>query len=191
LDRFAYELGPHRWSGPEPALTITADWQGGAPDLGAIVAVADRRGCDLRPIDLADPDAHLWLQAYVWPDRSVRLAMLRGAMATALAMGIHVEKASAAEWAARQLAGRPSGQTMVIYHSVVMQYFAQGERAAFLTALAEAGATATSETPIAWLRLEHDALMDDFRLHLTLWPGGEETLLALAHPHGRSVAWRG
>ena len=190
-DRFVYELGPYRWSGQNPSLTIAADWQGSAPDLDASVTVADRRGCDLRPIDLTNPDARLWLQAYVWPDQAPRLAMLRGAIATALAMGIHVEKASAATWLSRELADRPTGQTTVIYHSVVMQYFGEAERVAFLTALARAGAAATYETPIAWLRLEHDALMDDFSLRLTLWPGGEETLLALAHPHGRSVGWRG
>jgi hypothetical protein len=190
-DRFAYELGPHRWAGRDRKLTIAADWLGGAPDLDAPVSVADRRGCDLRPIDLADPDARLWLQAYVWPDQATRLAMLRAAMATALTIGIHVEKASASTWLARELADRPSGQTTVIYHSVVMQYFDDAERAAFTAALDKAGAAATSKTPIAWLRLEHDALMDDFALRLTLWPGPEETLLALAHPHGRSVQWRG
>ncbi len=190
-DRFAYELGPHRWSGQNPSLTIAADWQGGPPDLVASVTVADRRGCDLRPIDLTDPDACLWLQAYVWPDQAARLAMLRGAIAIALAMGIHVEKAAAAAWLARELADRPAGQTTVIYHSVVMQYFDDAGRAAFVAVLDKAGASATSKTPIAWLRLEHDALMDDFALRLTLWPGPEETLLALAHPHGRAVDWRG
>jgi hypothetical protein len=190
-DRFAYELGPHRWSGQNPSFTIATDWQGGAPDIGAPVVVADRRGCDLRPIDLSDPVARLWLQAYVWPDQAARLAMLRGAIATALAMDIRVEKASAANWLARELADRPSGQTTVMYHSVVMQYFTKGERAAFLATLAKAGTTAERRAPIAWLRFEHDALMDDFCLRLTLWPGGEETLLALAHPHGSSVDWRG
>ncbi len=189
-DRFAYRLGPHRWSGQDPTMTIAADWQGGAPDLAAPVAVSDRRGCDLRPVDLSDPEARLWLQAYVWPDQAERLAMLRSAIATALAMNIHVEKASAAAWAAGQLDERPIGQTTVIYHSVVMQYFPEAERAAFVDALTQAGAAATGETPLAWLRLEHDALMDDFALRLTLWPGGEERLLAIAHPHGRAVQWR-
>jgi hypothetical protein len=190
-DRFAYELGPHRWAGRDLSLTIVTEWLGAAPDLAAPISVVERRGCDLRPVDLADPDARLWLQAYVWPDQAARLTMLRGAMATALAMGIRVEKASAAAWLARQLAERPDGETMVIYHSVVMQYFTESERVAFLEALAQAGAVATSETPLAWLRLEHDAVMDEFALRLTLWPGAEETLLALAHPHGRSVQWRG
>lgn len=189
-DRYAYELGPHRWSGKNPTMTIAADWQGGVPDFAAPMAIADRRGCDLKPVDLTDPEARLWLQAYVWPDQAARLAMLRTAIETARAMNIHVERASAASWTAQQLADCPAGQTRVIYHSVVMQYFPEAERTTFIDALARAGAAATVDRPLAWLRLEHDALTDDFSLRLTLWPGGEETLLAIAHPHGRAVQWR-
>jgi hypothetical protein len=190
-DRFAYALGPHRWSGHDPAMTISTDWQGGPPDLGASVSVADRRGCDLNPIELDDPEARLWLQAYVWPEQEARSAMLRSAIATARTMNVTVEKASAAAWISRELSRTPAGQVTVVYHSVVMQYFAEAERAAFMEALDKAGARATDQSPLAWLRLEHDALMYDFSLRLTLWPGGEDTLLAIAHPHGRSVQWRG
>ena len=190
-DRYAYELGSLRWRGREPTLTLQTDWQGGQPDLDAPLSVADRRGCDLNPINLAGADARLWLQAYIWPDQTTRLALMRQAMETARAMKIQVEKASAAEWTARQLTGRPAGQVTVIYHSVVMQYFPPAERTAFVDAQNHAGEKATAETPIAWLRMEHDPLMDEFALRLTLWPDGEETLLALAHPHGRAVQWRG
>jgi len=190
-DRFSYELGRHRWQRQQPALTIVADWRGGGPDLSAPIAVAGRRGCDIRPVDLADPDARLWLEAYIWPDQSLRLATLRQAMATATAMGIRVEEASAAPWIARNLAERPAGEATVVYHSVVLQYLAPDERAEFIRTLAKTGAAATASSPLAWLRLEHDALMDAFVLRLTLWPEGEETLLALAHPHGRWVDWQG
>ena len=190
-DRYAYQLGPHRWTPNEPALTLKADWQGGVPDLLAKVSVAGRAGCDLKPIDLRDPDARLWLQAYIWPDQEARLALMRQAIDNALAMGIAVEKASAAAWTARQLAERPAGQATGVYHSVVMQYFPDAERNAFIDAITRAGEAATHNAPVAWLRMELDAVMDDFALRLTLWPGGEETLLALAHPHGRAVQWQG
>jgi hypothetical protein len=72
-----------------------------------------------------------------------------------------------------------------------MQYFPPAEREAFVAQLSDAGGAATAETPLAWLSMEYDAAMNKFVLRLTLWPGGEETLLALAHPHGRSVQWRG
>ncbi len=190
-DRYAYELGPHRWSRPGPALTLKADWRGGVPDLAAPVRVASRAGCDLNPIDLTNPDARLWLQAYIWPDQAMRLTLTRQAMENALAIGVTVKQASAAAWTAEQLAGRPAGQATVIYHSVVMQYFPPAEQSAFIAALSRAGAAATANTPLAWLRMELDVAMKEFALRLTLWPGGEETLLALAHPHGRSIEWRG
>jgi hypothetical protein len=190
-DRYAYELGSHRWSGIDPALTLQADWQGGVPDLDASTTVSDRLGCDLQPIDLHDPDSRLWLQAYIWPDQLTRLGLMRQAIANALAMKAVVEKASAAEWTHGQLAGRPVGVATVIYHSVVMQYFPDAERAAFIDWISRAGKSATAQAPVAWLRMEHEAPLDEFTLRLSLWPGGEETLLALAHPHGRSVQWRG
>lgn len=190
-DRFSYELGRYRWRGGEPTFVIAADWRGASPDLAASVTVAGRRGCDLRPIDLTNPDARLWLQAYIWPDQRARLAMLREAMAMAMAIGIRVERESAAPWIDRILAERSAGETTVIFHSVVMQYLTAEDRAHVAGALANTGTSATPHSPLAWLRLEHDALMDHFVLRLTLWPAGEEILLAAAHPHGRWVDWRG
>jgi hypothetical protein len=189
-DRFAYELGPHRWSGPDPRLTISIDWRGEPPALDAPLAVAGRRGCDLSPIDLADPGARLWLEAYVWPDQPARLARLRAAIATAIELGIHVERAAAAAWTSRLLADRPAGQATVVYHSVALQYFDDEERRAFIEALAAAGAAATAERPLAWLRLEYEEDSRHFILRLTTWPGGEERLLAHAHPHGSWVHWK-
>lgn len=54
-DRFAYALGSHRWGREDSPLSLAAEWRGAAPDLSAPVTVIDRRGCDQRPIDVADP----------------------------------------------------------------------------------------------------------------------------------------
>ena len=50
--------------------------------------------------------------------------------------------------------------------------------------LSDAGA------PLAWLRMEGTRL-DDAELRLTLWPGGEDRLLAHVHWHGAWVRWSG
>ncbi|HEX8754830.1 MAG TPA: DUF2332 family protein [Steroidobacteraceae bacterium] len=52
--------------------------------------------------------------------------------------------------------------------------------------LSRAGAAARADAPLAWLRFE---LADPPELRLTLWPSGEETLLARAHPHGAWAHW--
>src|SRR5262249_28123910 len=56
-DRFSYQLGPHRWEGSNPGLTLTTEWQGPAPRLDIHPVIASRRGCDRRPIDLASAEA--------------------------------------------------------------------------------------------------------------------------------------
>jgi hypothetical protein len=56
----------------------------------------------------------------------------------------------------------------------------------------EAGARATAERPLAWIRLETNR--ETFRHELTVryWPGGEDAvLLSEAHPHGAWIVWHG
>jgi hypothetical protein len=61
--------------------------------------------------------------------------------------------------------------------------------------LEDAGARATPQAPLAWLRLEppnrtlagRDVKPGLAELRLTRWPGGSERLLAHAGYHGRPV----
>lgn len=53
--------------------------------------------------------------------------------------------------------------------------------------IAALGARATADAPFAWLRMESPPrTLAIVELRLTLWPGGEDRLLAEVHPHG---AW--
>lgn len=56
--------------------------------------------------------------------------------------------------------------------------------------IANHGAKATPEAPFAWLRMEpppeNMAVME---VRLTMWPGGEDRVLATVHPHGAWVKW--
>lgn len=190
-DLYAYRLGEHRWNEGKSALTLSCEWKGGPPPLEQRPIVASRAGCDINPLDLRDVQVRLRLQAYVWPDQDQRLQNLRAAMQIALANGVRIEKIAASHFAARELAARPEGECIVIYHSIVRQYFPEDEGKAFDGAIAEAGAAATRERPVAWLRLEQDAPMQPFHLRLTLWPTGDTRDLAVAHPHGAAVKWLG
>lgn len=190
-DLFDYEMAGQHWGRGAGKLTLRPEWKGNPPPLKQRATVVSRGGCDLDPLDIRDPDIRLRLQAYVWPDQDLRLANLRAALKIALAQDVRVEKEAASSWTRRQLAERPEGECIVIYHSIVRQYFPPEEGAAFDGAIAEAGAAATPDRPVAWLRMEQLRFEQPIELRLTLWPGGQDRLLAQAHPHGAIVNWVG
>jgi hypothetical protein len=188
-DLYNYEMAGRHWGQRPSELTLRPQWKGNLPPLDQRVTVASRGGCDLDPLDIRDPDVRLRLQAYVWPDQELRLAHLRAALDIALAQDVRVERQAASAWTRRQLDQRPEGQCIVIYHSIVRQYFPPDEGKAFDDAIAEAGAAATRNRPVAWLRMEQQSFEQPIELRLTLWPDGQDRLLAQAHPHGAIVNW--
>ncbi|MDB5429248.1 MAG: hypothetical protein JWP35_364 [Caulobacter sp.] len=187
-DRYAYRFGEATWGDPASPVQIAGDWDGPPPPLPA-ATVAEREACDVAPVDITDEANALRLQAYVWPDQLDRLERLRAAIAMARQSGLHVEKADAAIWVAARLAPR-DGVATVLVHSVMWQYMPAETQASILATLARAAAAATPSAPVAHLSMEPDpANMAQMQVRLTLWPGGEEKLLAEVHPHGASVRW--
>jgi hypothetical protein len=73
----------------------------------------------------------------------------------------------------------------VVFHSIVLQYLGEAERAAFTRHLEDAAARASAEAPLAWLRMEPADELAEVRL--TAWPGGDERLLCRAGYHGSPV----
>jgi hypothetical protein len=74
-------------------------------------------------------------------------------------------------------------------HSVVWQYIAPDEQAAIAQALEAAGARATAQAPLAWLRMEPPSPDSQVELRCRLWPGGTDQQLAVVHPHGAWIDW--
>jgi hypothetical protein len=187
-DRYAYRLGAAAWGDPQSPVLIDGAWVGPPPPLPAAV-VAERAACDQAPIDVGDEAQALRLQAYVWPDQLDRLARLRAAIALARRTGLHVDAADAAAWVKGRLEPR-EGLATVLVHSVMWQYMPAETQASILSTLAAAGAAATPSAPVSHLRMEpNPANPAQMEVRLTTWPGGEDRLLAEAHPHGSSVKW--
>jgi hypothetical protein len=183
-DRYRYEAGAFAWGDPDSLVRIGFRLEGSAP-LAGTIAVAGRRGCDLRPLDPATEEGQLTLLAFVWPDQAERLRRLRAALAVAVEQPVAVDCAAAAEWIGAQLDDPTDGVATVVFHSIVMQYLPDRERREFERLVRAAGEAATEAAPLAWLRMEPAG--DRAEVRLTLWPSGEERLLARAGYHGDPV----
>lgn len=181
-----------RWGDAAAALTLRAEWRGAPPPAALPLAITRRAGCDAAPVDLARPGEDLRLASFVWADQRERLERLRAAVAVVrplLAGAAPVQRLQAAEFVRRQLAARHDGEAFVLMHSVVWQYIAADEQAEIAAQMQAAGARATAASPLAWLRFEPPRPELRVELRATTWPGGEDHLLAEAHPHGAWVRW--
>lgn len=186
-DRYRYELGPVSWGDASSPVTLRAEWSGPKPELVERVAIESRRGCDLAPIHLVEPGAAARLEAYVWADQPERLDRLRRAIAVARADPPEIDRSAAGTWLAKQLRALPTGAATVVYHSSFWAYLSREERGEIQGCMAEAGARATREAPLAWLRLEDVA--EGVELRLRTWPDGADLYLAVAQVHGRWIRW--
>ena len=191
-DKFAYR--PQTWSwGPDSPVIVDTAWNGPPPPIDGRITVRSRAACDLNPLDISDEAQRLQLKSYVWPDQPERLARFDGAVALALANNTKVERADASIWLHEKLASPAPDTATVVYHSVFLQYPPPSARAAIIDAIQAAGARATALAPLAWVRLEPEALTDGVRdsmrmvLDITTWPGAQRRILAYTDGHVRSV----
>ena len=189
FDRYRYALGPHHWGDPDARLLVETTWTGSAPDLGAALRVADRRGCDVAPIDASIPDERRRLVLFIWPEQRERLVRLRAALAILADELPAIAALRAGEFVARECAPA-AGFATVLFHSVVWWYLPEPERAEVTASMEAAGAAASRSAPIAWLRLE-GASTEQAELRLRIWPGGDDRLIATSHWHGAWVRWLG
>jgi hypothetical protein len=196
-DRFAYTHPPWGRAQVDGPL-IPTRIEGPAPAWRPI-EVASRAACDQNPLNVSDEADCLRLRAYIWADQPERMSRLNAAIALARAAGIRPDKADAAGWIKRKLAGDPPGGTTIVYHSIFYQYPPREARGAISDAIEQAGHRTTADRQLAWVRFEPSAVIGGQRdivryvLNLVHWSEGKrsETTLADADPHGRFLTWLG
>ncbi len=190
-DLYTYKTKSWAWGAQGP-VQIDTDWHGPPPPI-ADIAVRNRAACDLNPLDISDESERLQLRSYVWPDQPDRLARFDGAVALARETGVQVERADAAQWLAQKLSVRADDAATIVYHSVFLQYPPREAREAIVDAIQSAGARATERAPLAWVRLEPEALIDDVRdsprmvIDVTTWPGAKRRIIGHTDGHVRAV----
>lgn len=192
FDRFSYHYGDRAWGDPGSPVTIEPELRSGGLPLDGNIVIQSRQGCDIAPVDVFTPEGRLRLRSYVWADQTPRLQRLDGALSLAREHPFSLEKTDAAGFVRKMLAKRPQGAVFVLFHSIMWQYMPRETRMDILAALDEAGRVATSDAPIARLRMEPLDPKDGFAtLSLTLWPGAETRRLAKCDFHGRWIEWLG
>ncbi|MCO6180000.1 DUF2332 domain-containing protein [Ciceribacter sp. RN22] len=188
-DRYHYRLGDSVW-GPDSTVVLEPDWQG-PPPPSADLAVRERAGCDLNPLDPSSAEDRLRLSSYIWADQKDRLERTRNALEIARSDDLTVERADAIDWLRRRLATPHRGAVHVIYHTIAWQYLPDALREEGEALIRHAGQEASDEAPLARLQLEADGKADGAALTLEIWPSGERQEIGRADFHGRWVKWKG
>jgi len=194
LDAYRYEQDGTGWGRPDSPVRFVDLWSGGAPPFSAGMTIVDRRGCDRDPIDATSGAGALTLLSYVWPEPQERFTRAREAIAMAGELPVVIDRADVLDWLPEQLREPHPGLALVVFHSVFWQYLPAETQGALRQHLRRAGAAATADAPLAWLRLEPN--VDNYvpaELRLTVWNGQttepHERLLGTTGFHGGPITW--
>ncbi|MEA2469667.1 MAG: hypothetical protein QOE38_666 [Thermoleophilaceae bacterium] len=183
-DRYCYVIDGVKLGDPGSTVRLVEPWER-APDVdlaraAARLRVVERAGCDLAPLNPADPDDRVTIMSYIWPDESERLERTRAALDLAAREPPLVAAEHAAAWL-RRIPAAPPGTLTVVWQSLFRQYLT-GEDWEALEAAHPEGAV--------WLRMEPGAdHVANAELTIVETPGGRARRLALCGDHGAPVAW--
>jgi hypothetical protein len=186
LDRYRVDAGQTSWGPSDSQVQLTGHFIAGSPPAGPFL-VAGRKGCDLNPINLADPAAPDLLRSFIWPEHVRRLSRLNAAIAAV--PPIAVTAGDACGWLSENLRELPSGVITVVFHSIVWPYLSTVERADFREIMAGAGGSADRDHRLAWISLEPSESYGTVLLTCRTWPGDRYEVLAETNPHGEAVRW--
>ncbi|WAT18833.1 DUF2332 domain-containing protein [Aurantiacibacter sp. MUD11] len=192
MARYFYDLGGTTAGPSLSSIRIKPEWRGAPPPQNPVETVGIR-GCDVAPIDLTDAAQALRLKAYIWPEATARIARMDAAIAMAEKMPPDLVRMDAGDFVEERLAEQQEpGVTRVLFHTVMWQYLPPATRERITAMMEAAGAKASAEKPLAWIRVETNRATFRHELTVRYWPGGEEWVqLAEAHPHGAWVEWQG
>ncbi len=186
-DHFRYTTADAAWGDPASPVVLRDCYASDVVPFDVSARVVERAGCDASPIDPTSDEGRTTLLSFVWPDQSERLALVRAACDVARRVPAAVDRKNGADWIEARLARPTPGAATVVYHSIVIQYFDAVSRDRLIATIADAGRRATAAAPLAWLRMEPGGEQAEVRL--TVWPGGEERLVATTGYHGRDVRY--
>lgn len=186
-DRYGYDYDGHRAGDPGSPLLLACELEGAYPLPTAPVAIGWRRGLDLNPLDVADPDDARWLRALVWADHPQRLSRLDLALDVARSHPVEVRAGDARTDVADVVSDAPADAVLAIWHTATAAHMPAADRAAFDRHIVDIA----TERPLLRLQAEPRAPGQP-RLRVTVYAGDaeREVILGDYHPHGATLTWR-
>ncbi|MBX3195430.1 MAG: DUF2332 domain-containing protein [Microbacteriaceae bacterium] len=152
VDRYAYRFegpaGARRLGDGSPELTCRVT---GGPPPERMPRIAWRRGIDLQPLDLHDPDDVSWLEALLPPDRPERLERLRDAVDRLASDPPRVVEGDALDALPGVAAEVPDGLTPVVVSLGTMVYLPPADRVRLAERCAALGARLVAFEPVTAL----------------------------------------
>ena len=185
-DKYGYRYGARRFYGNRNSpVQINCDLLGGTlpPITVPFPHVQFRRGIDLNPTDLSDPEEALWLRACIWPEHHDRADLLQAAVEVWRQDPPQVLAGDGAEEIARVAAYAPGDTALVIFHSQVYTAQPRESYVEFKKAVTDVARTCD----LYWLSAEGP------NLDLMSFKQGKMSTRYLAKindPHGKGIAWR-
>ncbi|MEX3009500.1 DUF2332 domain-containing protein [Hoeflea sp. TYP-13] len=188
LDRFGFTLGETVSGAENSPVHLQPEWTGKAPPPADFM-IADRRGCDLSPFDLAEENHRIRLLSYLWADQTDRLDRMRSALAIFDELPVKVDAADAVDWLDQRLSSTRPGHAHVVFHTIAWQYLSKGDQRRGKRIIQAAGARSTRDAPLFLLSMESDGRSPGAALRICAWPGGNVRELARVDFHARWIAW--
>ena len=190
-DRYAYDYDGHRVGPQDTSVVLSCAPSGPVPLPRALPQIAWRCGLDRNPLDVADPDTVAWLTALVWAGQSDREDRLRAALVLAASDPPRVVRGDIREGLARLAVSAPHDATLVIFHSAVMPYLPEGDRAEVVAMI--------SALDAVWISLEARGVLpevdarvpEDTKAQNAFVVARDGQAVAIADQHGRWLRWLG
>ncbi len=191
LDGYRYDYGDGRALGDDASeVVIPCRLLNDVPLPDRVPEVAWRRGIDLNPLDVNDPEAMRWLQSCVFFDHADRRERLAAAVGYALRHPPVIVRGDLVDEIAGVVAEAPKEATVVIFHSAVLAYLESERRQEF--------ADIVRELDVVWLSNEGPSVVRPIKSALErplpkevcfLLGRDGELPLAFTQPHGRWIEW--
>jgi hypothetical protein len=198
-DRYSYRystgvaLDPA--DGPSPVVLECAV-DGDVPLPSRLPEVAWRGGIDLNPLDVRDEDAMAWLQTLVWPGHEDRRRRLAAAVELVRRDPPPLVRGDLNADLPGLLSQVPDDLTLVVFHSAVLAYLPEPERATFTRTM--------RSTPGHWIVNESPTVLPEVAATASASPpsgsvvgevpfvlGRDGRAVAWTEGHGRGLWWLG